>query len=74
MAPMVFKTYHDLDEYLKECDMIYLEMLAAAIVEEPPEEVEEKEIESKKNTGDSGHRRQQRKIVGTLTLSDLRPG
>ena len=41
MSPMIFKTYHDLDEYLKECDMIDLEMLAATIVEGPPEEVEE---------------------------------
>jgi hypothetical protein len=38
---MIFKTYSDLNDYLNEVDMINLEMLAAAIVEEPPEEIEE---------------------------------
>lgn len=39
--PMIFKTYADLNDYLNEVDMIDLEMLAQAIVEEPIEDEEE---------------------------------
>lgn len=41
MAPMIFKTYHDLDEYLKECDMIDLEELTDTILQGTEEEEEE---------------------------------
>lgn len=40
---MVFKTYHDLDEYLKECDMIDLEELTDTILQDTEEEEEEED-------------------------------